>query len=127
MSIASCCLGSLGNQASTAGSTSNSNQSVVNQTQNTNQQSPTTNSIVMNNSSLSNGGSNGLSAFSFGSLSNGTNASSLSPTDNHVNSSLNSVVGSGLTQNNNNGQNSSATFTKCILCNQQYGSPKGIY
>ena len=78
----------------------------------------------MNNSSSLSNGSNGLDlgAFTFGS----TNASSLSPTDNH------SVIGSGLTSTNNssstqlngNANGSTASFTKCILCNQQYGSPK---
>lgn len=132
MSIASC-LGSLGNQSGTNQTSSNQNQTTNTQTNQTGIQSPTNSSIVMNNSSSLSNGSNGLDlgAFTFGSLNGtSTNASSLSPTENHT-----SVIGSGLQSTNSstthlngnsNGttQTSTSSFTKCILCNQQYGSPK---
>ena len=63
-----------------------------------------------------------MGAFTFGSLSNGSNVSSLSPTDGH------SVVvgsgGGGGGHNSNGGTASPTSFTKCALCAQQYGSPK---
>jgi len=129
MSIASC-LGSLANTGNLAGTQTNNNQLSTQSTNQTGLRSPTNNSstLVMNNSSSLSNGSNGLDlgAFTFGSSAN---ASSLSPTDNRS-----SVIGSGLTStNNNNASNnqlngnsngSPSSFTKCILCNQQYGSPK---
>lgn len=129
MSIASC-LGALGNTAAAA---TGSNAIVQTSTQTAPQssgphhskqlsfpyhsskqqsnglQSPT---LVMNNSSSLSNGSNGLGAFTFGSLSNGSNVSSLSPTDGH------SVGG------HSNGSSSPTSFTKCVLCGQQYGQPK---
>lgn len=128
MSIASC-LGSLGNQANSNNQQKQANQQQTNNKQQTHSNSPTNSTIVMNNSSSLTNGLD-LGSFTFGlncnggtNVSSSSNASSISPTENQS-TNLNSVVGSGLINSSQLNSNGTATFTKCCLCNQQYGSPK---